>query len=48
MLFKFVCKTKDCENKVNPVYIQDATNPVLCSICHELSDAKEVPEEVTE
>jgi hypothetical protein len=39
MISIFTCPTVDCENNVNPVYLMDATNPVLCSLCHAYGDA---------
>ena len=43
-IWLFTCKTKDCENKTNPVRLVDATNPVLCGGCRELGNAVETDE----
>lgn len=39
MIWIFTCSTKDCENNINPVYLQDINNPVLCSLCGAYADA---------
>lgn len=39
MISIFTCLTVGCENNINPVYLMDATNPVLCSLCHASGDA---------
>lgn len=44
MIWLFKCGTKNCENNINPVNLCDPTNPVLCSLCHKLSDATETKE----
>lgn len=53
-IYLFTCKTKDCENKDNPVRLVEPTNPVLCGACGAFSNAVktdevwETPEEVIE
>lgn len=44
MIYVFTCSTKGCENNINPVNLCDPTNPVLCSLCHVLTDAVETDE----
>lgn len=44
----FTCSTNECINKINPVMLSEATNPVLCSACYELTDAVEALEPVSE
>jgi hypothetical protein len=44
MIWIFTCPTEVCENKSNPVYLADAINPVLCSLCHATGDAVETDE----
>jgi hypothetical protein len=39
MIYVFICPTVDCENHINPVFLEDPTNPVLCSLCHAYGDA---------
>jgi hypothetical protein len=39
MIWIFTCPTTDCENNLNPVYLADAINPVLCSLCRSQADA---------
>jgi hypothetical protein len=46
MIWIFTCPTTDCENNLNPVYLADAINPVLCSSCHTTADAVETNEPV--
>ena len=41
MIWIFTCPTVGCENNSNPVYLQDPTNPVLCSLCHATGEAVE-------
>lgn len=41
MIWIFTCSTQGCENNLNPVYLVDPTNPVLCSLCHAYGDAVE-------
>jgi hypothetical protein len=41
MIWIFTCPTQGCENNLNPVYLVDPTNPVLCSLCHAYGDALE-------
>jgi hypothetical protein len=42
MIWIFTCPAQGCENNLNPVYLEDAINPVLCGSCHTISDALEV------
>ena len=42
MIWIFTCPTEGCENNVNPVYLVDPANPVLCSLCGAYADAVEV------
>lgn len=44
MIWIFTCPTEGCENNINPVYLQDPTNPVLCSLCGAYADAVPEPE----
>lgn len=44
MISIFTCLTIECENNINPVYLRDANNPVLCSVCGETYDAVEIKE----
>jgi hypothetical protein len=44
MIWIFTCPTVGCENNINPVYLVDPTNPVLCSLCHAEGDAVETDE----
>jgi hypothetical protein len=44
MIWIFTCSTPDCENNLNPVYLEDAINPVLCGSCHTYGDAVETDE----
>jgi hypothetical protein len=39
MIWIFTCPTKECENNLNPVYLSDPINPVLCSACGTYEDA---------
>lgn len=48
MIHTFTCSTEGCENNINPVYLQDPTNPVLCSLCHAYGDAVPEPEPAPE
>lgn len=48
MICIFTCPTKGCENNINPVYLQDPTNPVLCSLCGAYGDAVPEPEPASE
>jgi predicted molibdopterin-dependent oxidoreductase YjgC len=48
MIWIFTCLTTDCENNLNPVYLVDPTNPVLCGSCRKFSDAVETNETVPE
>jgi hypothetical protein len=41
MIWIFTCPTANCENNLNPVYLVDPINPVLCSLCHATGDAVE-------
>jgi hypothetical protein len=41
MIWIFTCPTQGCQNNLNPVYLVDPTNPVLCSLCHAYGDAVE-------
>lgn len=41
MIYIFTCPTEGCENNLNPVYLQDVINPVLCSLCKVKADAVE-------
>lgn len=41
MIWIFTCPTTGCENNLNPVYLVDPTNPVLCSLCGAFGDAVE-------
>lgn len=41
MIWIFTCSTVGCENNINPVYLADPTNPVLCSVCGVFTDAVE-------
>jgi len=41
MIWIFTCPTDGCENNINPVYLIDPTNPVLCSLCGAYGDAVE-------
>lgn len=47
MISIFTCTTIDCENNINPVYLDNAVNPVLCSNCYVLSDAQVIQEPIT-
>ena len=44
MIWIFTCPTEGCENNINPVYLVDPTNPVLCSLCYVYGDAVETDE----
>jgi hypothetical protein len=44
MIWIFTCPTQGCENNINPVYLVDPINPVLCSLCHATGDAVETDE----
>jgi hypothetical protein len=44
MIWIFTCPTEGCENNINPVYLVDPTNPVLCGLCHAYGDAVETDE----
>lgn len=44
MISIFTCPTVGCENNTNPVYLVDAINPVLCSLCGAYGDAVPAPE----
>jgi hypothetical protein len=44
MICIFTCPTEGCENNINPVYLINSTNPVLCSLCHTTGDAVETEE----
>jgi hypothetical protein len=44
MIWIFTCPTDGCENNINPVYLTDLINPVLCSLCHVTADAVETGE----
>jgi hypothetical protein len=44
MIWIFTCPTQGCENNLNPVYLVDSTNPVLCGSCYVSADAVEVGE----
>jgi len=46
MIWIFTCPTTDCENNLNPVYLVDAINPVLCSMCHSYGNAVATNESV--
>jgi len=41
MIWIFTCPTTGCENNINPVYLVDPNNPVLCSLCGAFGDAVE-------
>ena len=41
MIWIFTCPTEGCENNLNPVYLEDAINPVLCGSCRITADAVE-------
>lgn len=41
MIWLFTCPTKDCENNINPVFLAEVVNPVLCSLCGVIADAVE-------
>lgn len=46
MVWIFTCPTDDCENNINPVYLVDVVNPVLCSMCKITADAVEFSKEL--
>jgi hypothetical protein len=41
MIWIFTCQTEGCENNINPVYMMDIINPVMCGLCHVFSYAVE-------
>ena len=47
MIWIFTCSTESCESHTNPVYLLDAINPVLCSLCRVYSDAVATDEKLT-
>lgn len=45
MIWVFTCATLKCVNNLAPVYLEDVTNPVWCSLCWVHIDA--LPEPTT-
>ena len=41
MIWIFTCSTEGCIYNLNPVYLSDPTNPVLCGACYCYTDAVE-------
>lgn len=39
MIYVFTCATPKCVNNLAPVYLEDVTNPVWCSLCGTYTDA---------
>jgi hypothetical protein len=48
MIYTFTCLTEGCENNINPVYLVEPTNPVLCSLCGATGNAVETDEPAPE
>ena len=44
MIWIFTCPTEGCENNINPVYMVDIVNPVMCGLCKAYGDAVETNE----
>jgi hypothetical protein len=44
MIKLFTCATVDCVNNVNPVFLEDPTDEILCGGCMEFGEAVEYVE----
>jgi hypothetical protein len=44
MIWIFTCPTQGCENNINPVYMVEVINPVMCGLCKAYGDAIETDE----